>query len=177
MQIRACRDCGEEYRLDAQVEECVDCGGPIETHEEGEAQGQPPPPAAQVAAPYRRLYGADRASDIEPMAKALGGAGVPFAVRNGRHTFELWIPAPETARAREVLAEWLGPPPTESDENFDLESGHARCPACDTELAKGAAECPECGLAVGAMEPTHCLDCEASLEPGQDRCPSCGARL
>src|SRR5688500_12437243 len=146
MQIRVCRDCGEEYRLDAAVSECSDCGGPIETRtESGSVEGGPANAAVTPSAstgPYRRLYAAGRAAELEPLAERLGRARLPFNVRTGRHGFELWIPVGETERARELLPEWLA---ATTDDNSEAlpEGGPVRCPACEAEVPAGSVDCPE----------------------------------
>ena len=173
MQIRACRDCGEEYRPDAPVSECSDCGGPIETRAEGGESGQTQGrPAPDAAGPYRRLYAAGAAAELEPLAERLGRARIPFNVRTSRHGFELWIPVSEKAHAREVLGDLL-PAATEENTEVTGEPGPVRCPACDTEVAAGTVDCPECGLAVGAIEAYECPECGDKIDPETSLCPSC----
>lgn len=165
MHIRVCRDCGEEYRLDAQVSACADCGGPIESRDEAKASSAPAVPQG----PYRRLFTGDRAAELDPAAERLGQAGIPFAVRGGkRHPLELWVPAASLKQARELfgLSEEVveeAPPP-----------GPRRCPACDAELTGAENDCPGCGLAVGALEAPTCEECGAPADPDGGACPSCG---
>jgi endogenous inhibitor of DNA gyrase (YacG/DUF329 family) len=47
------------------------------------------------------------------------------------------------------------------------------CPACQTPVTAGDAECPECGLTVGdEIEPLTCDRCGRSLDGAV--CPDCG---
>ncbi len=171
MNVRVCPECGEEFR--PEIVRCSDCGallvdraveedapspmaGSLHGHGHS-ASGGPPAPVALA-----RLFRADRASDIEPLAERLGKAGLPYRVRTVQLSFELLIPEEDREKALGVLGEALRPGlPSTDDAPFDPESGYSACPACGCRLAPRAQECPECGLAVGG-------------EPDAGACPRCG---
>src|SRR5688572_30068751 len=127
MATRQCRDCGEEYRPDAQASTCSDCGGPIEWSEDPAAGHTPRTPPE---GPYRAVHGGDRPVALEPAAKRLGAAGIPFVVRGGgrRHPWELWVPAEQLEAAQGHLADLPGTIAATS-EAHDPEKGYGRCPA------------------------------------------------
>ena len=171
MPSRACRECGEEYRPDATVTECSDCGGVIEWREDPTSSDAP---AAQPDGPYRLVYKAEQASEMEPLAKRLGGASIPFAVRPGvgGFRFELWVPVSRVKAARETLGTLIGA--DTPAENADPAAGPSRCPACDAEITGSGEDCPGCGLAVGLVEASGCPECGAPCDPDVEACPSCG---
>jgi tRNA(Ile2) C34 agmatinyltransferase TiaS len=145
MHIRKCPDCGEEFR--PEIVRCSDCGATLVDHweEEGGAEEQPGPgleaevpPNLPVPSDHRPVASAPSAPEIEPMARRLGEAGIPFAVSGSIHQFMLLVPEADVERAMALLA---GPEaPAESS---------PVCPACGAD-ARGASECPECGLALAA---------------------------
>lgn len=76
-------------------------------------------------------------------------------------------------------AHWLKGAP-EHAESFRYEGQELAgvCPACSTKLPANAAECPECGLAVGFEEDVVlCPDCDAEVGDEVTRCPNCGAEF
>jgi hypothetical protein len=186
MKVRVCPECGEEFR--PEIVSCSDCGALLEDRFEGDdaplvtgasresggapTEGPPAPPA------FVRLFRADRAAEIEPLAERLGRAGLPYRVRTAQLGFELLIAEGDREAAYSVLGDALPPDPSSLDDApFDPESGYAACPACGCRLAPGAPECPECGLGVGAgPEADVCPRCgEARADGG--RCESCGPLL
>lgn len=185
MHVRVCPECGEEFR--PEIVRCSDCGalladrvveedgasptaGNLHGQDGASAPGGPVPPVAFV-----RLFRADRAAELEPLAERLGKAGVPYRVRTVQLSFELLIPEADREKAHALLGNALGPGLAAADDPpFDPESGYAVCPACECRLAPRAEECPECGLAVGSgPDADACPRCgEARAETG--RCETCG---
>ena len=152
--FKVCRQCGEEFR--PEIERCADCGGQLEPRYELEPeslQSSPlpgvlpagPPEPGGGAGALRSLYVATTAAEIEPLARRLGGAEIPFNVAGSATSFQLLVAENDLVRAHEVLEPWLAAGAGEAHEA-------GACPACGTASA-GAAECPECGLVLGA-EPT-----------------------
>ncbi len=155
MHVRVCVDCGEEYRPGIAV--CADCGGALEDRDEN---GERPP------APFRGAEGDgapegdedDEGSDedftevvhVKEQAKQLTGdadrlveAGIPFRLRPATGGgYQLLVRDEDSERALGVLG-LLAEPGAEAG------GGDQRCPACDTPVAAGIADCPECGLALG----------------------------
>ncbi len=199
-QVRVCRDCGEEYRLGA--ERCTDCGGELEDRlldEDGnpvEAEAELEEPAA-VAVERRVLFVTSRAAEIVPLADALREAAIEFHLAEQPATAEgaaaryaLMVREEDAAAAEHALGALMTPQEAEeeraADAHFDPGHGYAECPACGASQPKGAVECGECGLALGAAEGEGargaaeegapvCARCSAPLpEPGA-RCPACGS--
>ncbi len=177
MHVRVCRECGEEYR--PEIEVCAECGGALEDRFEDGAtavdqEQQPAPAALPAAADRRSIFTATEAADVEPLARRLGSAGIPFAVRGAVHSFDLMVEPADAERALEAVKDLLPGEGAETASAFDPERGYVRCPACGVDLVAGAVACPECGLAVGAGAAGDvCPRCHAPLEPGTT-CASCG---
>lgn len=189
-QVRVCRDCGEEYRPDAQ--RCSDCGGELEDRQlddEGnqitEAEEETAAPAAAVS---RVVFVSSQAAEVVPLAEALREAAIEFHLAEQRPTAEgappryaLLVREEDAAEAERALgsldaseAERAGPGAT--DAGLGVGHGDAECPACGSARPPGARECPECGLALAAAEEGApvCARCNAPLpEPGAS-CPACG---
>jgi len=144
--MRVCPECDCEYV--ARAERCSDCGVALIDRSEvdAEAGGSAPPPLP--AGDYRALVRREVARELDPLAAALGGAGVPFKVEvRAGFGFELCVRDDERAGALALLREFLpeldsGEPPADAA----TEAADERCPACDTVLPAQAPECPECGL-------------------------------
>jgi predicted RNA-binding Zn-ribbon protein involved in translation (DUF1610 family) len=154
--VRVCPECGEEFR--PEIVRCSDCGATLEDRwdDEGASSNAAPPsavapPPEEAAGTYVPIYVSERAADLEPFAERLGKAGLPFQVKTAGGSFALLGREEDRERLVAALGDLLGDAPLLSakDEPF---AGYARCPACDHELAAGAIECPECGLAVGGDE-------------------------
>jgi ribosomal protein L40E len=151
MHVRVCRDCGEEFRPEVTV--CSDCGGVLEDKnlEEEEAwnpaPGVIPSPQPSVAPPgqHRAIHQASSAAEIEPLAKALGAAHIPFAVTGSFQAFSLLVAHEDAERAFEALRPFglVTDAPAE---------GPSVCPACGAALGPSAAECPDCGLGLAAAD-------------------------
>ena len=147
MHVRVCRDCGEEYRPEILV--CADCGGALEDRfEEAKAAADTPPEPPPLSGPRRTIHSATTAAEIEPLARLLGAAGIPFEVRGAINAFDLVVQEVDLDRAIPALSALL--PPPEAENAFVPESGYARCPACQADLPPGTLACPDCGLVVGS---------------------------
>jgi hypothetical protein len=162
MHVRKCPDCGEEFR--PEIVTCSDCGATLVDHwaddEAGDRERPDPgqdaeiPPNVPVPANHRPVATAPSAAEIEPLARRLGEAGIPFAVTGSVHLFLLLVSEADVERAMELIA---GPeqPPEPS----------RTCPACGAD-AVGAGECPECGLALSS-DPGALRDIQGS-PPGEE---------
>lgn len=158
--VHYCLACREEFRPD--IERCSDCGGPLvphddtapPPHDEGDADG-PEALEGELATVVR----VDRALHLDPLIERLAGNHVLARVDRHGNEFSLVVAAAELGSVRELLADLLpavpdlqGHVPDGPPEGFDPEAGaYTRCPACDEPL-RGHAECPACGLALGAPE-------------------------
>ena len=160
MHVRVCPDCGEEFR--PEIVRCSDCGATLvdrweeEGSEEAERAevGRAPEilPNLRVPADYEPVASAPTAAEIEPLAHRLGEEGIAFAVTGSVHLFTLLVPKAELERALKRLGGGeVAPEPA------------AACPACGAD-SRGAAECPECGLALAA-------DPESLVRAQRDRGP------
>ena len=169
MHVRVCVDCGEEYR--PEIVACADCGGElVDRHGEGEATR---PPAAEPIdgdavpeAEFTETVGhAEKARDLTAEADRLVEAGIPFRMRPATRGagYRLLVAAADSDRALTVLGLLA---------EHDGDAARA-CPACDTPVEAGVAECPECGLGVGGdAGSAACEKCGRSLDGPQ--CPDCG---
>jgi len=145
MHVRKCPECGEEFR--PEIVRCSDCGATLVDHwdeEGGEGRGSDAgreaeiPPNVPLPGDHRPVASAPTAAEIEPMARRLGEAGIPFAVTGSMQLFMLLVPEADVARAMELLAGPEEPPESSAEPS-------ANCPACGAD-ARGAEECPDCGL-------------------------------
>jgi ribosomal protein L37E len=163
--VRVCRECGEEYRPG--VERCADCGGELE--DRFEEQGQEAPAAPKRASdepapsppPVHMLHVTSHAADLVPMAERLREAGIdyrlaeaPGRVEGAPSRYGLFVSEENAAEAQKVLGELVASPTgAGADAGFDKEQGYLECPACGTKTETArTAECPECGLVLGATE-------------------------
>jgi uncharacterized protein with PIN domain len=161
---RVCRDCGEEFR--PEIARCSDCGGElVDPNEKDPGQvvaafpaGSGPPD--EDLADFRPIFVGAQAALLVPLAEALKVEGIAFRLveelsdpERGTVTFGLLVREADRAQALLALGPLLG---EEGDggrlqavETHFAESGsYSRCPACDSEVAATAAECPECGLVI-----------------------------
>jgi predicted amidophosphoribosyltransferase len=164
--VRVCRDCGEEYRPEAQ--RCADCGGELrdvfpgqEGPEGGDDAAVEPLRTEQELAGYHELYRADRATDLPPLVERLREAGLECrlgelapATRGAPSRFALLVREADSRAALAAVADLLAPPGEGADVHavevhFDRERGYVQCPACGAAPPTGATECPDCGLALG----------------------------
>lgn len=191
MHVRVCRECHEEYRPEIVV--CADCGGVLEDRYDDEPFGlrsSAAPSAPQEPADPEDdtvVFGSDYAPDLKPLADRLLAAGIEFRLRPRRASdgtagagLELRVRAADHERALQELAPLLASPDLDPSlvgavaGEFDPAAGYRRCPACGHELRAGVAECPDCGLAVGASSGRACGVCGHALDPDDAKCPSCG---
>lgn len=195
MNVRVCRECGEEYRPEIAV--CAECGGALEDrYDDGEAGYAPrkaaprreaePEPQGPDLSGQRSVYHARHHEDIVPLAERLRAAAIAFHLvqeppdAHGRSAYELFVREGDAAAALRLLAPLLAHEDTDVERlhaietEFEAGVGYWRCPACETPLASGARECAECGLSLG-LEPTPCASCGEPRDPDGGPCPSCGA--
>jgi RNA polymerase subunit RPABC4/transcription elongation factor Spt4 len=182
--FKVCRECGEEYR--PEILRCADCGGELTaqyaagTDEQGEAMepaavAAPRPEAAEAIDPaeLRTLHVADRAAELEPLARALGEAAVRFLVRASPFQFALLVRDADVPRASELLRPLLEP--ADAGEAAAEESGPPACPACGEVLLQASAECPACGLGLAGAGQRPCVRCGKPVAGDAQQCPQCGA--
>jgi uncharacterized OB-fold protein len=161
---RVCRDCGEEFR--PEIARCSDCGGELVSaieSESGQVVTAAPVeavPSTEDLADFRPIFVGAQAALLVPLAEALKGAEIAFRLAEevvdpdrGTASFSLLVREADRVRALKALAPLLGEETgggrLEAVESHFEESGrYSRCPACDTEVAVSAAECPECGLVI-----------------------------
>ena len=169
MHVRVCVDCGEEYR--PEIVACADCGGRLEDRDG--AGDRPPAPAAEPAEDHspeadftHTVSRAEKATDLTEHADRLVEAGIPFRLRPARGAgYRLLVTSEDNDRALSLLGLLADRTPADPDTVRP-------CPACETPVQPGAAECPECGLAVGDEDGPTCERCGQRLD-GPD-CPDCG---
>ncbi|MEJ2722303.1 MAG: hypothetical protein P8181_14380 [bacterium] len=114
--------------------------------------------------------------------------GVPGTCPS-KTVYGLYVAAADEAAAKELdHAYWLkGAPENAKSFRYDEEKLAGTCPACASPVPEGAAECPECGLAViidgDAAARSGCdaaaarSGCDAAVNDDEDaaECPDCGA--
>jgi hypothetical protein len=146
---------------------CLDCGVPLKDADDEQVPFEarprpgnaldPPPVERRPPEGYVPVYSGRDVGDVEPLAAAMQEAEIAFHVqetaeRPGRSaaSYSLYVPEPEAARARRVMAPLLGEgvDPEALDRSFDPEAGYAQCPACSAQIPGGAEACPDCGLGV-----------------------------
>ncbi|MFI5183952.1 MAG: hypothetical protein ACHQNV_06120 [Vicinamibacteria bacterium] len=156
MHVRVCPECGEEFR--PEIVHCSDCGTLLQdrlAEEDATAErvaefaADLPSVGPGTEGKYVRIFRADRAADVEPLAVRLGQAQVPFRVRSALMCFDLLTREEDHDRVHRVLGDLLTSGGHPADADFDPEAGYAACPACGCRLAPQAEECTDCGLAVG----------------------------
>ncbi len=195
--VRICRDCGEEYRLEAA--RCADCGGELDEREldesgvvvEPETTAEDAAAAAEDSAPppdHRVVFVTPRAADLVPLVEALREAHIPHRLaeqparsEGALPRYALLVPDAQAAAALGALAPLLAPDQQPEDvqgveARFEPDRGYVQCPACGAEQPPGAVECSACGLGLGADDPaaTACAHCGASLPDPEATCPACG---
>ncbi len=197
-QVKICRDCGEEYRLEAV--RCADCGGELLTRELDESGGVAPPEGpgeqegeeieGELSEP-RVVFETVHAADLVPLAEGLREAQIDYRLLEKRPnsdgapvSFALVVQEKDADHALDALRRLLAPQ-GEAGELHALDSryqegrGYVHCPACGAEQDPAAGECGECGLVLGAPEDrvAVCSRCGAPLpEPGAT-CSACGRAL
>jgi uncharacterized Zn finger protein (UPF0148 family) len=162
--VRACRECGEEYRPGVLV--CADCGGEVVVRG-NEAKA---PAAASEAAEHEApaalphpLFVSARAQDVVPMCDRLREHGIEHRLTEERGTadgapprYGISVREEDAAAALAAVADLIGlhegGDVRAVAQGFDPERGYRQCPACGAAPPAGAIECPECGLGLGAPE-------------------------
>ncbi len=193
--VKVCRDCGEEYRLDAV--DCADCGGELETREldesgavlETEGAEQAALAPAVEPADHRVVFVTPRAADLVPLADALREGGIrywlaeqPARTEGALPRYALLVTDGDAGAALRTLAPLVAPEEEPEavqgiEARFEPDRGYLQCPACGAEQAPGAVECTSCGLGLGAddAEATPCPRCGAPLPDPDATCPACGS--
>ena len=166
--IRVCQRCGAEFQ--PHVLECLDCGAATEAAWEGSFDERPrkrpetpaePEGHRSIVSPGARppeLSAALTPTVIEAIrvvAERLERDGIRFHVEEQDKSrgliFVIWVSDEDTDRAvaieREVLREKY-PEDFVASDTYDP----TVCPCCETRLAPGVLDCPECGLQVGLPE-------------------------
>ena len=161
--VRACRDCGEEYRPGVLV--CADCGGEVVARG-GEAVATAavtiPEPEATAALAHP-LFVSARAMDVVPMCERLRERGIEHRLTEQRGEadgtpprYGISVREQDAATALAAVADLIGlhegGDVRAVAQAFDPEHGYLKCPACGASPPKGAVECPECGLGLGSVE-------------------------
>jgi hypothetical protein len=161
--VKVCRECGEEYRPD--ILRCADCGGELEARYEEERTSWPKPGEAAAVADtrpagdYQPIAWRPTARELTPLADRLVALAIPFYLRpsaseagEGAAGYELRVRQEEREAALRELA-GFEPVPRIHSADAQGEGETSDCPACGHVVQKQAAECPECGLALGDGEP------------------------
>jgi len=117
-------------------------------------------PSAEDLADFRPIFVGAQAALLVPLAEALKVEDIAFRLaeemsdpERGTVTFGLLVREADRARALSTLAPLLGEEGSPGrlqavETHFGESGGYAKCPACDTEVALTAPECPECGLVI-----------------------------
>lgn len=147
MHVRVCVDCGEEYRPGIAI--CADCGGELEDRHGDAAAGAATeaPAGGGDDAPdsdfTETVLHAEKATDLRNEADRLLAAGIPFRLRSApRAGYVILVTPADGDRALGLLG-------LLADRSGEHDGGPRTCPACETRVEAGAAECPECGLTIG----------------------------
>jgi hypothetical protein len=171
VQVHRCKSCGEEYRVEAGLTACADCGGALTVvddeavpyaprdpespaPEEEVSRGTRVPPEGYVPVHVTRDY-----RDIGGFVERLEAAGLAFHVQDvpgergySASTFSVMVPQDDLLAARRAVAPLLGMDPADVEREFDPEQGYGQCPACSASIPAGAEACPECGLTIASDE-------------------------
>lgn len=146
MHVRVCVDCGEEYRPD--IATCADCGGRLEDRhgDAGQAGAPAGAPDDEDDTPEpdftETVLHADKATELRREADRLVEAGIPFRLRSASRGYVILVTRADEDRALALLG-------LLADRSGEREGAMRTCPACETSVEPGTAECPECGLTIG----------------------------
>jgi hypothetical protein len=148
--VRRCPDCGEEFQ--PHVVNCSECGTLLEDGIEGETSPTDAAPEEDASA-YVSLGNFD--AEAAGMAAAhLAAAGLRFQLAPSRTTsgrplsgLSLFVNEADARAAGDLLVREGILPPIDDSPPVALDGGP--CPACQTHVAPGTLECPECGLVLG----------------------------
>jgi hypothetical protein len=85
----------------------------------------------------------------------------------------------ETAAKEIDRVHWLRDAPEHaSSYEYTGQELQGVCPACDTAVPEGTAECPECGLVVNPeAEVVLCPECDTEVGHEVNKCPNCGVEF
>jgi hypothetical protein len=154
MHVRVCPDCGEEFRPG--IVTCSDCGALLQDRHltegaDGSDRGKTslvPPPDAETesAEDYVIVFSSIEADGMREAAAALVAAGIAFRANGNAAGFQLLVHPEDQVPAVQALAGRDGAVTQTSTPGPD--DGHF-CPACGTEVAVDAVECPACELVIG----------------------------
>ncbi len=178
-QTKTCPDCAGEYELHGEV--CADCGKPLVFKSES---GALPPPLREQDEGVCLREG--RIDDLSELSGLLAKKHIRNVVQLHRESpkagtarYGLYVLPDDLDAAKEIdRAHWLkGAPEHASSYRYTAQELKGACPACETALPEGVAECPECGLTVGATETAECPACEADVPVDAEKCPNCGAEF
>ena len=98
---------------------------------------------------------------------------------SGAARYGLFVSPDDIDSAKEVdRKHWIkGAPEHAASYRYSEQELAGTCPACETAVPQGAAECPECGLVVGTAETAECPACEADVPADAEKCPNCGVEF
>jgi hypothetical protein len=149
--VRRCPDCGEEFQ--PHVVNCSECGTLLEDGIEGETPAADAEPEEDAAA-YVSLGSTLDAETARMAAEHLAAARLRFRLApcrtaSGRRLsgLSLFVNEADAVAAGGLLVREGILPPIDDSPPVALDGGP--CPACQTHVAPGTLECPECGLVLG----------------------------
>lgn len=163
--FKVCERCGSEFV--PRVESCLDCGGPLTeidprmtTPPLRRPAATPPPPAEENPLMLRRADDPTSLCNeplpyVQGLTRKLREAGIRHDVlapepKDGQKKYGVYVAKADFPAANEIHRRHFVELVPEAVGFVDLDGGG--CPACGTPSAPGAAECPECGLAIGFGE-------------------------
>ena len=181
--VRHCPRCQSDYRPD--MAECAECGGPLEDRPEGSDPRFTPPPASLPSegsdladGDLHSIYFSRDVRQLQALADRLARRGVACRLQQSTEggkspRYDLLVPEAQRQVSLDELQQTFGDPiPGEElgavERDFDPSQGYLRCPACGANLAAGAPECSDCGLALAEGKEGTCQECGGSCS--SDRC-------
>lgn len=151
---KICPDCGEEYVHSAVT--CVHCEVALVHAEEAHsAPSQELPPASELS-PIRIASSGWALA----LSELLVEAGIPHRVEvvsedaagrrgSGPGPYGVYVRSEDAERARTLDTRHLEREIPDLPEGWEGSPAGEDCPACGASVADDAAECPDCGLALG----------------------------
>jgi ribosomal protein L40E len=179
--VKICSNCGAEYSLRADI--CADCGGKLVLPQDYQKRFVPLAEEEQI------LIREGSIGYLKELEAHLKQTGIRAAIRfhggtpgacPSRTRYGLYVTTADEAAAKELdRAHWLrGAPDQASSFEYSEQELQGICPACSHAIREGSAECPECGLVVGADEDVAtCPDCDAEVGDEVKKCPNCGVEF
>ncbi len=161
--VRHCPRCQSDYRPDMAA--CAECGGPLEDRPEGEDPRFRPPPrgvlpeGSELAdGDLRSIYFSRDVRQLQALADRLARRGVACRIQGSAEgckspRYDLLVSEAQRQVSLDELQKTFGDDLPGDDlgaaeRSFDPSQGYLRCPACGANLAAGAPECSDCGLAL-----------------------------